>query len=75
MELECFVCGTSGAYLKIAALYLGPLCDELPVLCLVVQLKAGRGDPACLQPVVQYGLVLCESLFDPYQTWRRRLAG
>uniref|UniRef100_A0A3P8V3W9 Neurobeachin-like protein 2 n=1 Tax=Cynoglossus semilaevis TaxID=244447 RepID=A0A3P8V3W9_CYNSE len=28
-----------------------------------------------LQLVVQYGLVLCESLFDPYQTWRRRLAG
>ncbi|XP_075884079.1 neurobeachin-like protein 2 isoform X3 [Nelusetta ayraudi] len=39
------------------------------------QLKTGRGDPATLQPVVQYGLVLCESLFDPYQTWRRRLAG
>uniref|UniRef100_A0A8C6LUM3 Uncharacterized protein n=1 Tax=Nothobranchius furzeri TaxID=105023 RepID=A0A8C6LUM3_NOTFU len=28
-----------------------------------------------LQQVVQYGLVLCETLFDPYQTWRRRLAG
>lgn len=39
------------------------------------QLKTGRGDQPSLQLVVQYGLVLCESLFDPYQTWRRRLAG
>ncbi|XP_041842953.1 neurobeachin-like protein 2 isoform X1 [Melanotaenia boesemani] len=39
------------------------------------QLKRGQGDKSCLQTVVQYGLVLCESLFDPYQTWRRRLAG
>ncbi|KAG7242087.1 hypothetical protein INR49_024133 [Caranx melampygus] len=39
------------------------------------QLKNGQGDQASLQLVVQYGLVLCESLFDPYQTWRRRLAG
>lgn len=39
------------------------------------QLKLGRGDQQSLQLVVQYGLVLCESLFDPYQTWRRRLAG
>lgn len=40
-----------------------------------LQLKMGRGDWQSLQPVVQYGLVLCESLFDPYQTWRRHLAG
>nr|XP_046254941.1 neurobeachin-like protein 2 isoform X3 [Scatophagus argus] len=39
------------------------------------QLKAGQGEQSSLQLVVQYGLVLCESLFDPYQTWRRRLAG
>ncbi|XP_045900215.1 neurobeachin-like protein 2 isoform X4 [Micropterus dolomieu] len=39
------------------------------------QLKTGQGEQSSLQLVVQYGLVLCESLFDPYQTWRRRLAG
>ncbi|XP_030250167.1 neurobeachin-like protein 2 isoform X2 [Sparus aurata] len=39
------------------------------------QLKTGEGEQSSLQLVVQYGLVLCESLFDPYQTWRRRLAG
>ncbi|KAK2844496.1 hypothetical protein Q5P01_011155 [Channa striata] len=39
------------------------------------QLKSGEGEQSSLQLVVQYGLVLCESLFDPYQTWRRRLAG
>ncbi|XP_030605793.1 neurobeachin-like protein 2 isoform X4 [Archocentrus centrarchus] len=39
------------------------------------QLKKGEGEKSSLQLVVQYGLVLCESLFDPYQTWRRRLAG
>uniref|UniRef100_A0A3P8SL52 Neurobeachin-like protein 2 n=1 Tax=Amphiprion percula TaxID=161767 RepID=A0A3P8SL52_AMPPE len=39
------------------------------------QLKKGQGEKSSLQSVVQYGLVLCESLFDPYQTWRRRLAG
>ncbi|KAM3613566.1 uncharacterized protein V6R79_001520 [Siganus canaliculatus] len=39
------------------------------------QLKTGQGERPSLQLVVQYGLVLCESLFDPYQTWRRRLAG
>ncbi|XP_028325774.1 neurobeachin-like protein 2 isoform X2 [Gouania willdenowi] len=39
------------------------------------QLKKGHGEKSSLQSVVQYGLVLCESLFDPYQTWRRRLAG
>ncbi|XP_026225786.1 neurobeachin-like protein 2 isoform X2 [Anabas testudineus] len=39
------------------------------------QLKKGEGEQSSLQLVVQYGLVLCESLFDPYQTWRRRLAG
>ncbi|XP_004541490.1 neurobeachin-like protein 2 isoform X1 [Maylandia zebra] len=39
------------------------------------QLKKGKGEKSSLESVVQYGLVLCESLFDPYQTWRRRLAG
>lgn len=39
------------------------------------QLKKGQGEKSSLESVVQYGLVLCESLFDPYQTWRRRLAG
>ncbi|XP_028984475.1 neurobeachin-like protein 2 isoform X2 [Betta splendens] len=39
------------------------------------QLKKGDGEQSSLKLVVQYGLVLCESLFDPYQTWRRRLAG
>ncbi|XP_049440391.1 neurobeachin-like protein 2 isoform X2 [Epinephelus fuscoguttatus] len=39
------------------------------------QLKKGQGKQSSLQMVVQYGLLLCESLFDPYQTWRRRLAG
>ncbi|KAM4736367.1 neurobeachin-like protein 2 isoform 1-T1 [Anableps anableps] len=39
------------------------------------QLKKGEGEKSSLEQVVQYGLVLCESLFDPYQTWRRRLAG
>ncbi|XP_026148843.1 neurobeachin-like protein 2 isoform X3 [Mastacembelus armatus] len=43
--------------------------------CLNQQLKKGAGELLSLQLVVQYGLVLCESLFDPYQTWRRRLAG
>ncbi|XP_030014461.1 neurobeachin-like protein 2 isoform X2 [Sphaeramia orbicularis] len=39
------------------------------------QLKKGQGEQESLQLVVQYGLVLCESLFDPYQTWRRHLSG
>lgn len=39
------------------------------------QLKKGQCEKSSLEQVVQYGLVLCESLFDPYQTWRRRLAG
>ncbi|XP_037640849.1 neurobeachin-like protein 2 isoform X2 [Sebastes umbrosus] len=47
---------------------------KLVNLCLD-QLKKGQGEQSSLQMVVQYGLVLCESLFDPYQTWRRRLAG
>uniref|UniRef100_A0A671M6C0 Neurobeachin-like protein 2 n=1 Tax=Sinocyclocheilus anshuiensis TaxID=1608454 RepID=A0A671M6C0_9TELE len=29
-------------------------------------------DQSTLQSVVQHGLLLCENLFDPYQTWRRR---
>uniref|UniRef100_A0A8D3CGL3 Neurobeachin-like protein 2 n=1 Tax=Scophthalmus maximus TaxID=52904 RepID=A0A8D3CGL3_SCOMX len=40
-----------------------------------LMIKHGQGEPSSLQLVVQHGLVLCESLFDPYQTWRRRLAG
>uniref|UniRef100_A0A8B9KLA6 Neurobeachin-like protein 2 n=1 Tax=Astyanax mexicanus TaxID=7994 RepID=A0A8B9KLA6_ASTMX len=28
--------------------------------------------PLSLQCVIQHGLLLCENLFDPYQTWRRR---
>ncbi|XP_072317552.1 neurobeachin-like protein 2 isoform X1 [Eucyclogobius newberryi] len=39
------------------------------------QIKKGQEELDSLQLVVQYGLVLCESLFDPYQTWRRRLSG
>ncbi|XP_034730693.1 neurobeachin-like protein 2 isoform X1 [Etheostoma cragini] len=39
------------------------------------KLKKGQGEHSSLEMVVQYGLVLCESLFDPYQTWRRHLAG
>ncbi|XP_020504158.2 neurobeachin-like protein 2 isoform X1 [Labrus bergylta] len=39
------------------------------------QLKKGQGEQSSLELVVQYGLVLCESLFDPYQTWRRHLEG
>ncbi|CAL8247132.1 unnamed protein product [Lota lota] len=39
------------------------------------QLKKGVGEKEPLQAVMQYGLLLCESLFDPYQMWRRCLAG
>ncbi|XP_076122113.1 neurobeachin-like protein 2 isoform X1 [Alosa pseudoharengus] len=39
------------------------------------QLKQQPEEQESLQSVVQHGLLLCESLFDPYQTWRRRLAG
>ncbi|XP_061144614.1 neurobeachin-like protein 2 isoform X1 [Syngnathus typhle] len=39
------------------------------------QIKNGEGEQPTLQSVVYYGLVLWESVFDPYQTWRRRLAG
>ncbi|KAM9783238.1 neurobeachin-like protein 2 [Neosynchiropus ocellatus] len=39
------------------------------------QLKKGEGDKSSLLAVVHHGLHLCESLLDPYQTWRRRLAG
>uniref|UniRef100_A0A672J5J7 Neurobeachin-like protein 2 n=1 Tax=Salarias fasciatus TaxID=181472 RepID=A0A672J5J7_SALFA len=34
--------------------------------------RSGEGETLALQSVVQYGLVLFESLFDPYQTWRRQ---
>ncbi|XP_039530585.1 neurobeachin-like protein 2 isoform X1 [Pimephales promelas] len=39
------------------------------------QLKKQPDDQSTLQSVVQHGLLLCENLFDPYQTWRRRQAG
>ncbi|XP_056618979.1 LOW QUALITY PROTEIN: neurobeachin-like protein 2 [Triplophysa dalaica] len=39
------------------------------------QLKKQPEDQATLKSVVQHGLLLCENLFDPYQTWRRRQAG
>ncbi|XP_077576977.1 neurobeachin-like protein 2 isoform X2 [Stigmatopora nigra] len=39
------------------------------------QIKNGEGEQSTQQSVVYLGLVLCESVFDPYQTWRRRLAG
>ncbi|XP_031429737.1 neurobeachin-like protein 2 isoform X1 [Clupea harengus] len=39
------------------------------------QLKRGHEEKQSLQCVVQHSLLLCESLFDPYQTWRRRQAG
>ncbi|KAJ3598621.1 hypothetical protein NHX12_002126 [Muraenolepis orangiensis] len=39
------------------------------------QLKKEGGETEPLHAVMQYGLLLCESLFDPYQTWRRCLAG
>ncbi|KAJ8004840.1 hypothetical protein DPEC_G00140480 [Dallia pectoralis] len=41
----------------------------------LVQLRKQSEDQRSLQPVVQHGLLLLESLFDPYQIWRRRLAG
>uniref|UniRef100_A0A665UAK3 Neurobeachin-like protein 2 n=1 Tax=Echeneis naucrates TaxID=173247 RepID=A0A665UAK3_ECHNA len=44
--------------------------DRYPNLFLE-QLKHGQGEQSSLQLIVQYGLVLFESLFDPYQTWRR----
>ncbi|KAI4887748.1 hypothetical protein NFI96_031408 [Prochilodus magdalenae] len=39
------------------------------------QLKKQSEDSSTLQCVIQHGLLLCENLFDPYQTWRRRQAG
>ncbi|XP_057195455.1 neurobeachin-like protein 2 isoform X2 [Triplophysa rosa] len=39
------------------------------------QLKKQPEDQSTLKSVVQHGLLLCENLFDPYQTWRRRQAG
>ncbi|XP_035269360.1 neurobeachin-like protein 2 isoform X1 [Anguilla anguilla] len=47
---------------------------KLLSFCLT-QLKEQPEDKQSLQAVVHHGLLLCESLFDPYQTWRRRLAG
>uniref|UniRef100_A0A671M502 Neurobeachin-like protein 2 n=1 Tax=Sinocyclocheilus anshuiensis TaxID=1608454 RepID=A0A671M502_9TELE len=45
------------------------------VYACVLQLKKQPDDQSTLQSVVQHGLLLCENLFDPYQTWRRRQAG
>ncbi|CAL1611255.1 unnamed protein product [Knipowitschia caucasica] len=39
------------------------------------QIKKEEDELDSLPLVVQHGLVLCESLYDPYQTWRRRLSG
>ncbi|XP_037393024.1 neurobeachin-like protein 2 isoform X1 [Pygocentrus nattereri] len=39
------------------------------------QLKKQSEESSTLQGVIQHGLLLCENLFDPYQTWRRRQAG
>ncbi|XP_035386698.1 neurobeachin-like protein 2 isoform X2 [Electrophorus electricus] len=39
------------------------------------QLKKKPKDQSTLESVVLHGLLLCENLFDPYQTWRRRQAG
>ncbi|KAJ8354366.1 hypothetical protein SKAU_G00219330 [Synaphobranchus kaupii] len=47
---------------------------KLLSFCLT-QLKEQPEDKQSLQALVHHGLLLCESLFDPYQTWRRRLAG
>uniref|UniRef100_A0A8B9KL55 Neurobeachin-like protein 2 n=1 Tax=Astyanax mexicanus TaxID=7994 RepID=A0A8B9KL55_ASTMX len=41
----------------------------------VLQLKKQPEEQSSLQCVIQHGLLLCENLFDPYQTWRRRQAG
>uniref|UniRef100_A0A4W4FS48 Neurobeachin-like protein 2 n=1 Tax=Electrophorus electricus TaxID=8005 RepID=A0A4W4FS48_ELEEL len=42
-------------------------------VCLgVFQLKKKPKDQSTLESVVLHGLLLCENLFDPYQTWRRR---
>ncbi|XP_045064507.1 neurobeachin-like protein 2 isoform X2 [Coregonus clupeaformis] len=41
----------------------------------LTQLKKQPEDQSSLQTVIQHGLMLLESLFDPYHTWRRRLAG
>ncbi|XP_034144562.1 neurobeachin-like protein 2 isoform X2 [Esox lucius] len=41
----------------------------------LVQLRKQSEDQRSLRVVVQHGLLLLESLFDPHQTWRRRLAG
>ncbi|XP_058230531.1 neurobeachin-like protein 2 isoform X2 [Hemibagrus wyckioides] len=39
------------------------------------QIKKKPEEQSSLQSVVQHCLLLCENLFDPYQTWRRRQAG
>uniref|UniRef100_A0A671LZW7 Neurobeachin-like protein 2 n=1 Tax=Sinocyclocheilus anshuiensis TaxID=1608454 RepID=A0A671LZW7_9TELE len=54
------------------------ICRSVPtehrcVYACVLQLKKQPDDQSTLQSVVQHGLLLCENLFDPYQTWRRRM--
>ncbi|KAB5586981.1 hypothetical protein PHYPO_G00007710 [Pangasianodon hypophthalmus] len=39
------------------------------------QIKKKPEEQSTLQSVAQHCLLLCENLFDPYQTWRRRQAG
>uniref|UniRef100_A0A671PI41 Neurobeachin-like protein 2 n=1 Tax=Sinocyclocheilus anshuiensis TaxID=1608454 RepID=A0A671PI41_9TELE len=47
--------------------------NSICVYVCVLQLKKQPDDQSTLQLVVQHGLLLCENLFDPYQTWRRRM--
>uniref|UniRef100_A0A671LZ86 Neurobeachin-like protein 2 n=1 Tax=Sinocyclocheilus anshuiensis TaxID=1608454 RepID=A0A671LZ86_9TELE len=42
------------------------------IICRSVPTEHRPDDQSTLQSVVQHGLLLCENLFDPYQTWRRR---
>uniref|UniRef100_A0A671PHP8 Neurobeachin-like protein 2 n=1 Tax=Sinocyclocheilus anshuiensis TaxID=1608454 RepID=A0A671PHP8_9TELE len=42
------------------------------IICRSVPTEHRPDDQSTLQLVVQHGLLLCENLFDPYQTWRRR---
>uniref|UniRef100_A0AAR2J8B1 Neurobeachin-like protein 2 n=1 Tax=Pygocentrus nattereri TaxID=42514 RepID=A0AAR2J8B1_PYGNA len=52
------------------------VCNAVECGCVwVFQLKKQSEESSTLQGVIQHGLLLCENLFDPYQTWRRRQAG
>uniref|UniRef100_A0AAR2L756 Neurobeachin-like protein 2 n=1 Tax=Pygocentrus nattereri TaxID=42514 RepID=A0AAR2L756_PYGNA len=49
------------------------VCNAVECGCVwVFQLKKQSEESSTLQGVIQHGLLLCENLFDPYQTWRRR---